>query len=515
MKKTSFFLLLTGFFISLAEMSSGASVSADFSSSKILSSINKIITFTDQSTAQLTNITSWKWDFNGDGIVDQINNNNNPVNHQYGVSGVYPVILTVSDGALTSSKTRYVTIAGADADTCFNYLPVQGLESEKMGAAAWNTYPGAPEPAVWGHNVPSPPASLGWAYYYLGSRDYDGIDPQSSGAMHVIQGIDGWPNLSQALVANGYTPEDITVTFGAMSLGNDVQGIDWNVVGNRETRYYQGGTYKIKLRGENLISGIMPVFTMYIDYFMFLGGTDIISGKTGQSPPADNSLASSPAAKNVAAAFMADCGHFSLHFLFSSIQIASQFEFFRNKRYGGNFEIQQGFILKACPCSSITVNAGDTLHTLANTPHQLNPDIDGGVAPLTYEWVPSDGLSNSSIINPIVTTAVSQTYTLTVTDQRGCTGQSAKTVEVVTEDFFTGRISEINKSAFSIIKNDKEVIIKNLIQNSEVVLYEITGRILNIQNAKIDEVKFEIPDQGIYIIQIGNGKDRVLIKTVM
>lgn len=424
-------------------------INAGFTPSGLLEVINHNITFTDASIAQFTNITSWKWDFNGDGVVDVNNADNNPVVHQYAAPGVYPVILTVSDGILTSSKTKLITIVGEESDTCFTYLPVQGLESEKMGTAAWNTLAGAPEPQKWGHNVQSPPASIGWAYYYLGSRNYNNIDAQSTGAMHVTDGINGWPNLTQALAANGFTPADISISFGVMTLGNDLLGSDWFMAGNRETRIYKGGTYSIQLKGENMISGTMPDFTMYIDYFAYLGSTDKISGKTGQSKPADNSVASSQEVKNVATAFLADCEHFNLHFLFSSIQTANQFEFQANNRIGGFFEVQQGFILKACACSEITVNAGDTLWTRPNTAKQLNASVIGGNAPYTYSWSPSNGLNNSTISDPLVSLNESQTLTLTVTDARGCTGETTKRVEVVNFAEIFGHVRDIeNQNEF-------------------------------------------------------------------
>lgn len=598
MKKVLFLVFILGFFSAHADVAIVPSVTADFSSSEILTSINHNVTFTDLSTAQLTNITSWQWDFNGDGVVDQNNNNNNQVNHQFIIPGIYPVILKVSDGIRTSTKTRLLTIVGLDSDTCYTYIPVQGLESEKMGAAAWETYAGAPEPAKWGHTVPSPPASIGWAYYYLGSRDYGGIDAQSSGAMHATNGIDGWPNLTAALANNGFTPTDLTVSFGVMSLGNDVQGVDWTLVGDRETRYYKGGTFNIKLKGENMINGIMPEFTMYIDYFMYLGGTDKISGKTGLGVPVNNSAASSQAVKNVAAAFMADCEHFNLHYLFSSIQTASQFEFYRNNRYGGFFEIQQGFILKACPCAAIIPNAGDTLWTRANQAQQLNLNVNGGVAPLTYNWSPVAGLNNSTAQNPVFNFNESKTYTVTVTDARGCTGQTTKRIEVVdfasihglvknitsnlllsevkikldgggrldsllnekdgsyafaniipgrnyimtgtrqhyqlyqtnnlnlnpgesrelnihmTQDIDTKNNSFENNQENSLIVNNKTIIVKNIDKNSDVILFDITGRILNSQTAKDKIVSFDINKKGIYLIQFQRNKQNVLIKTV-
>jgi gliding motility-associated-like protein len=49
----------------------------------------------------------------------------------------------------------------------------------------------------------------------------------------------------------------------------------------------------------------------------------------------------------------------------------------------------------------------------------------------TYTWSPSNGLSSTSINNPVATLNSSQTYTLTITDGNGCTDTDVITVNVV------------------------------------------------------------------------------------
>lgn len=321
-------------------------LSADFVSSSIIKAIYQDLTFTDLSTSEGTTISSWSWDFDGNGIEDSPDRT--PV-YQYTSPGVYPVRLTISDGTLTSSKTKLVTIISQSADTCFSYIPVQGLESDGMGTAAWNVLSaGGAEGQKVGHSLPQPPASIQQAYYYLASRNYGSIDAQSTGGMRATAGMERWPELAQALVDNGYTPEDIEISFGLMSLGNDVEDSDWSLSNNIEYRRYQGGRFSIRLDGENFISGLMPQFDMTIQYNAYLGQTDKISGETAYALPEDDSQSSSQAVKNVAAAFLADCGTAPLKFMFSSIQSANQFEFSANYRNGGFFEIQQGFIIKSC-----------------------------------------------------------------------------------------------------------------------------------------------------------------------
>jgi len=324
------------------------SIIAKFSASDAIIGMERDVHFTDLSTAENTTITSWSWDFNGDGVEDSADQN---PTYQFTSPRVNTVSLTVSDGTISSTSHTFITVLSASEDTCFVYIPFKGLEREGMGAAAWNVIDGnGSEPLKFGHELPQPPASIQVAYYYLASRDYGGITPGRKGAMHALEGIQGWPNLSQALIDNGFTPEDLTVTFGLTTLGNDIQGQDWQLYGNYETRTYTGGMFNIFIGGERIIHGLMPDFDMSLEYQAYLGGNDKISGKTKQAIP-NNSTGkeSSQAAVNVAEAFMEDCGDATLMFLFSSIQPAKQFEFQSNSRWGGFFDIEQGFIVKACP----------------------------------------------------------------------------------------------------------------------------------------------------------------------
>jgi PKD repeat protein len=582
------------------------SLIADFTPSALLKPVPSTIAFTDASTAQFTNITSWAWDFDGDGVNDQVNANNNPVSHAYNTSGVYPVRLTVSNGTISSSKIQLISILEANllraADTCLSYIPVKGLSSENYGIAAWNTTAGAPEAEKWGHVLPQPPASIGWAYYYMASSEYSGIDALSKGGMHATQGIENWPNLKQALTDNSFNPEDISINFDLLSLNGDHQNNNWSIVGDRETRKYdvtqKYSQFQIKLKGEKMINGDMSSFTMYIDYKAYLGGVDKISGKTEFARPYNDSESSSVAVKNVAAAFMQDCGRSYLSFMFSSIQPANQMEFIANGRTGGFFEVQQGFIMKSCPCTAITLNAGDTLWTKPNVAHQLSLDVVGGNPPYAFRWSPALGLSNETVQNPEVNLAASQTYTVTVEDQNGCLVQTSKQVEVVNfadihgnvrdadynsflipevkinlegghidsvitskdgaysfSNLFPGRIYRIkavrhgylnyqtnnfdlnpgetkefnflmspdaNTGIASMNKNqdytlsvtDNTIIVKNVDENSDVILYDITGRALNIQTAKNKNISFDINKKGIYLIQFQRNKQKVLIKTV-
>ena len=50
-----------------------------------------------------------------------------------------------------------------------------------------------------------------------------------------------------------------------------------------------------------------------------------------------------------------------------------------------------------------------------------SPTASGGTGPYTYGWSPSTGLNATTIANPTASPAVNTTYTVTVTDSKGCT----------------------------------------------------------------------------------------------
>jgi hypothetical protein len=67
------------------------------------------------------------------------------------------------------------------------------------------------------------------------------------------------------------------------------------------------------------------------------------------------------------------------------------------------------------------VNAGNDAEVCEGKGIQLNGTASGGVGALTYSWVPTTGVSSTTILNPVVTPNQAITdYILTVIDSRGC-----------------------------------------------------------------------------------------------
>lgn len=82
----------------------------------------------------------------------------------------------------------------------------------------------------------------------------------------------------------------------------------------------------------------------------------------------------------------------------------------------------------AQPC---TVNAGPPSYTICEgATQQLNGTANNGDPPYSYAWTPAAGLSDPSIANPVASPTTTTVYTLTVTDDDGCTNTDQITINV-------------------------------------------------------------------------------------
>ena len=85
----------------------------------------------------------------------------------------------------------------------------------------------------------------------------------------------------------------------------------------------------------------------------------------------------------------------------------------------------------AQPCT-MTVNATPNgVQTICEGASvQLNSNVSNGNAPYTYSWTPIAGLSDPAIANPVASPTTNTVYTLTVTDDDGCTATDQVTINV-------------------------------------------------------------------------------------
>jgi hypothetical protein len=114
------------------------------------------------------------------------------------------------------------------------------------------------------------------------------------------------------------------------------------------------------------------------------------------------------------------------------IQNGSTYTFDSNLTGPGVFTLS-GYCNGQSP--DFTVTVVPALNVLINNTNSSNITICNGASTnllatgaLTYAWLPTTGLSNPNIANPVASPTVTTTYTVTGTDANGCTDQATVTV---------------------------------------------------------------------------------------
>jgi hypothetical protein len=106
------------------------------------------------------------------------------------------------------------------------------------------------------------------------------------------------------------------------------------------------------------------------------------------------------------------------------------------RRIEVTLESQQPPALVASAGNDLTAPSGSIL--LGGSPAAL-----GGTEPYSYQWQPSVGLSDATLANPAYLVNQTQTYTLLITDQRGCTALDTITITLLGTPSATGDESGI------------------------------------------------------------------------
>ena len=85
------------------------------------------------------------------------------------------------------------------------------------------------------------------------------------------------------------------------------------------------------------------------------------------------------------------------------------------------------YIVNVEPSPTVTFDKNIVIKL--NNTIQLNPTITGDI--VSYQWSPTDGLSSSTIANPVLTAQKTENYRLTVTSASGCDGTGTINVQVI------------------------------------------------------------------------------------
>ncbi|MCD4729939.1 MAG: right-handed parallel beta-helix repeat-containing protein, partial [Bacteroidales bacterium] len=220
-------------------------------------------------------------------------------------------------------------------------IPIQGLAGDHEGFAVWDADGSGPEPEGYGHPIP-----WGWgtARYYSASKDYDGIDPDPDAAFcHFLDNITGFPLFLQALADNGFTPGQVKVKLGLLSVKDDIEGEDWFTIDTMHYYNRYAAYYFIELNGEPMISSYMNYMNCFVKSI-----DDFWQGIGNFSSPFDASTNSSPEVQDVAAAFLADMDGQELRFIFENV--ISTGPFGGSGRVNGTlFNIVSAYLEKGLP----------------------------------------------------------------------------------------------------------------------------------------------------------------------
>lgn len=105
--------------------------------------------------------------------------------------------------------------------------------------------------------------------------------------------------------------------------------------------------------------------------------------------------------------------------------------------------LPESFTISVNPAFVINAGVNDTICFGESTTLNAQPNI----STYSYNWQPSAGLNNTSIINPIANPSITTNYTLTVTDVNGCSGKDVVSIFTNTEILST--LSATNTLCFN------------------------------------------------------------------
>jgi PKD repeat protein len=385
--------------------------------------------FTDQSTGSPT---SWSWTF-GDGgtSTDQ-----NP-SHQYANIGSYDVTLTVSNGCGSDdeTKTNYITVSQAPV-AAFSATPTSGCapltvhftDQSTGNSTSWN----------WTFGDGGTSTLQNPSHQYANAGSYNVTLTMSNACGSDDETKTNYITVSQAPVAafsatptSGCAP--LTVNFADQSTGNPTS---WSwTFGNGGTStapnpthsYASAGTYTVSLTVSNACGSDTETKTDYITVYarptatalsnspICQGSTIALSGgpvgMTSYNWTGPNGFSSSSQNPTIPNATTLNAGIYYLTVTDGGCTSdpASTVVVVNNRptaNAGADREIPEG--------SSVVIGGG--------------PTASNGTPPYTYSWTPTTSLNDAGIANPTASPAVTTTYTVIVTDSKGCTDADDVTV---------------------------------------------------------------------------------------
>ena len=253
-----------------------------------------------------------------------------------------PATITFSDS--NGRDGAYFEIVSGYLEKGLPELPYIGLAVDHEGLAAWDAYGTGPEPEAYGHTFYYG-GSEWWMAYYIASCEYDAIDPDTNAALcHFIDDATGFPNLEIQLAYRGYTMEQLKLKSGIATLGNDKQGVDWDLDDSIHWYNFYGNTATFEIAGEPILQFVIDTNSTFNDLDNM--DDDWWSYST-YGKLVDISAKASGDAQYVAASFLKDLGGHSIKSYMEGHYIEE--DFFGNGRNGVFHEISTGSIIAGYP----------------------------------------------------------------------------------------------------------------------------------------------------------------------
>lgn len=142
------------------------------------------------------------------------------------------------------------------------------------------------------------------------------------------------------------------------------------------------------------------------------------------------------------------------------------------------------------------------------------PAATGGTAPYVYSWSPQENLSDHTLANPILDLIEANgSYTLTVTDSKGCSDTDELSVLVTIVSV------ERDHNAFKVYPNpvSDAIIVESELKGSTVKLVNLAGVTVKQWNHSGSSHELSVSDvsAGFYLLKIQHGRKLKSVKLLI
>lgn len=187
-------------------------------------------------------------------------------------------------------------------------LTLLGRAQDHMGLALWQADGRGAETRAFGHTMKLSQGER-TVRYYLSTRNYPDIDPQSPGGLEGSEPVAGFNNFLTMLQKHGLQLSDVRFSFPLCSLGEDIEFETWSINDETETRTIVcNSSILIEVAGERMVSIPCEWFRMTLSYRPADESQPSFSLISEEVYPENISEVSSEKIQYIAREFMADAG---------------------------------------------------------------------------------------------------------------------------------------------------------------------------------------------------------------